>query len=52
MELLASHAVRPDRATIVVTHDNRVFPFADRITRMEDGHILSVTAELKGQSKK
>jgi len=47
MELLAAHAVRPDRATIVVTHDNRVFPFADRIARMEDGHIASVTAELK-----
>src|SRR5436309_11040818 len=27
MELLAAHAVRPDRATIVVTHDNRIFPF-------------------------
>ena len=47
MELLAAHAVHPDRATIVVTHDNRVFPFADRIARMEDGHIVSVTAELK-----
>jgi len=49
MELLAAHAVRPDRATIVVTHDNRVFPFADRIARMEDGNIVSVTAELKEQ---
>jgi putative ABC transport system ATP-binding protein len=49
MELLAAHAVPPDRATIVVTHDNRVVPFADRIARMEDGHIASVTAELKEQ---
>jgi putative ABC transport system ATP-binding protein len=47
MALLASHAVRADRATIVVTHDNRVFPFADRIVHMEDGHIISVTAEPK-----
>ena len=47
MELLAAHAVRPDRATIVVTHDNRIFPFADRIVHMEDGHIVSVTSELK-----
>jgi putative ABC transport system ATP-binding protein len=47
MELLAAHAVRPDRATIVVTHDNRIFPFADRIVHMEDGRIVSVTAELK-----
>jgi putative ABC transport system ATP-binding protein len=49
MELLASHAVRPDRATIVVTHDNRVFQFADRIARMEDGHITSVTPKEKEQ---
>ena len=49
MELLAAHAVRPDRATIVVTHDNRIFPFADRIVHMEDGHIISVTSELKEQ---
>ena len=49
MELLAAHAVRPDRATIVVTHDNRVFPFADRIVRMEDGHIVNVTSELREQ---
>jgi putative ABC transport system ATP-binding protein len=47
MELLAAHAVRPDRATIVVTHDNRIFPFADRIVHMEDGHIVSVTSALK-----
>jgi putative ABC transport system ATP-binding protein len=37
MALLASHAVRADRATIVVTHDTCVFPFADRIVHMEDG---------------
>src|SRR5262252_10192663 len=49
MELLAAHAVRPDRATIIVTHDNRVFPFADRIARMEDGHITSVTSKTKEQ---
>jgi putative ABC transport system ATP-binding protein len=47
MALLASHAVHPDRAAIVVTHDNRAFPFADRIVHMEDGHIISVTAEPK-----
>jgi putative ABC transport system ATP-binding protein len=48
-ELLAAHAVCPDRATIVVTHDNRVFPFADRIVHMEDGRIISITAESKEQ---
>jgi putative ABC transport system ATP-binding protein len=45
MELLTAHAVRSDRATIVVTHDNRVFSFADRMARMEDGHIMDVTSK-------
>jgi len=45
MELLTAHAVRSDRATIVVTHDNRVFSFADRIARMEDGHITGVSSQ-------
>jgi len=39
MELLASSAVHPDRAVIVVTHDNRVFRFADSIAHMDDGRI-------------
>lgn len=39
MELLASSAVQPDRAVIVVTHDNRVFHFADTIAHMDDGRI-------------
>ncbi len=47
MELLAAQAVRPDRAVIVVTHDNRVFSFADRIARMEDGRIASITSQKK-----
>jgi putative ABC transport system ATP-binding protein len=42
MELLASAAVHPDRAVIVVTHDSRVFHFADVIARMDDGHITHV----------
>jgi len=42
MELLAAEAVRPDRAVIVVTHDNRIFSFADAIARMDDGRIVSV----------
>jgi len=42
MELLAEIAVRPDRAVIVVTHDNRVLDFADTIAHMEDGRITHV----------
>ena len=43
MEMLRHSAVRPDRAVIVVTHDNRVFHFGDRIARMDDGLIVEVT---------
>ena len=42
MELLASAAVQPDRAVIVVTHDTRVFHFADSIARLDDGRIVKV----------
>ncbi len=42
MELLSSFAVRDDRAVIVVTHDSRVFDFADRIAHMTDGRITEV----------
>jgi putative ABC transport system ATP-binding protein len=39
MELLAQSALHPDRAVIVVTHDNRVFHHADAIAHMDDGRI-------------
>jgi putative ABC transport system ATP-binding protein len=40
MELLRAAAVRPDRAVVVVTHDNRVFGFGDRIAHMDDGAMV------------
>jgi putative ABC transport system ATP-binding protein len=43
MELIQRIAVQPDRAVIVVTHDSRVYSFADRIASMEDGRIEAVT---------
>ncbi|MCC7014276.1 MAG: ABC transporter ATP-binding protein [Planctomycetes bacterium] len=39
MELLREVAAREDRALIVVTHDARIFSFADRIAHMDDGHV-------------
>lgn len=41
MELLAQVASANNRAVIVVTHDNRIFPFADYIATMSDGRIDS-----------
>src|SRR6185437_141686 len=41
-KLLRRVAVQPGRAVIVVTHDNRVFGFGDRIVHMNDGVIDKV----------
>ena len=42
MELLRDVARAPGRCVIVVTHDNRIFQFADRMTEMEDGRVSRV----------
>ena len=47
MELLSATAVRPDRAVIIVTHDARIFDFADRIAHMDDGRIVSLEEDRK-----
>lgn len=43
MELLRGVASGNDLSLIVVTHDQRIFEFADRIAAMDDGHIVKVT---------
>lgn len=40
MSISATLAVRPDRAAIVVTHDDRIFRLADRIAFMADGRVV------------
>jgi putative ABC transport system ATP-binding protein len=40
MELLKDAAGGPGRAVLVVTHDNRIYRYADRIVAMEDGRIV------------
>lgn len=42
MELLKATACREDRCVVVVTHDSRIFQFADRIAEMEDGVMKAV----------
>ena len=39
MELIREVAVQPGRGVLIVTHDNRVFQYGDRIVRMSDGRI-------------
>lgn len=46
MEVLRETAMAEERALIIVTHDNRIFNFADRIARMEDGMIISVESQV------
>lgn len=41
MELLREVAVGDGRTLIVVTHDARIFEFADKIAKMDDGHIVT-----------
>jgi putative ABC transport system ATP-binding protein len=45
MALLADNAVHPDRAVIVVTHDSRVFHYAQSVAHMDDGRIVEVTSK-------
>ena len=50
MELLKDIALEGDRSVIIVTHDTRIFEFADHISHMADGvitHTDSPTEEIK-----
>ncbi|MFM7316199.1 MAG: ABC transporter ATP-binding protein [bacterium] len=42
MKLIREMAVADDRAVIVVTHDNRIFPLGDRVAHMDDGRLESI----------
>src|SRR5215472_10241694 len=42
LEILKHAALASDGAVIVVTHDSRIYRFADRIAAMEDGRIRDV----------
>lgn len=45
MEILAGIARDPGRCVIVVTHDPRVYHYADRMSEMEDGRIIRVLGD-------
>ncbi|MGQ0628704.1 MAG: ABC transporter ATP-binding protein [Phycisphaerales bacterium] len=45
MRLLKNVALAEDRALVIVTHDTRIFGFADRIARMNDGSVVNVSIE-------
>jgi putative ABC transport system ATP-binding protein len=54
MKLLREVALQEGRALVVVTHDARIFGFADRIAKMDDGRIEQIVKsanELNGGKK-
>ncbi|MBN2272081.1 MAG: ABC transporter ATP-binding protein [Sedimentisphaerales bacterium] len=54
MTILKHIAIEEGRVVIVVSHDARVFPYADRLIKMENGTIVSDTREryLEGKEVK
>ncbi|MFO1021404.1 MAG: ABC transporter ATP-binding protein [Planctomycetales bacterium] len=42
MELLKNVAISPERSVLIVTHDNRVYRYGDRIVHMADGRVEKV----------
>ena len=48
LELLRTIAIEGDRAVIIVTHDSRIFEFADTLAKMDDGHIESIERRTSG----
>ena len=44
MELLTNIIKKKGASMIVVTHDNRIYQYADRIVHMEDGKIVKVAS--------
>jgi putative ABC transport system ATP-binding protein len=42
MDILRGIGVASDRALVIVTHDNRIFQFADRIAKMDDGQVVGM----------
>ncbi len=46
MDVLRRNALSENRALMIVTHDNRIFSFADRIAHMDDGKIILVEPQV------
>jgi len=43
LELFREVAMGDGRSLIIVTHDSRIFSFADRIAKMDDGRIVEIS---------
>jgi putative ABC transport system ATP-binding protein len=47
MDILREVALGEGRALVIVTHDSRIFSFADRIAKMDDGRIERIVQSPK-----
>lgn len=45
LEVIREVAATADRAVLVVTHDNRIFHYADQIAQMDDGRVTTVARQ-------
>jgi putative ABC transport system ATP-binding protein len=50
MRLLTDLVRQRGRTLVVVTHDNRIFPFADRILHLEDGRVTKAWTPAAGRT--
>ncbi len=44
MDILTRLARERGTTVLVVTHDNRIFPYADRVVAIEDGQLIKDAA--------
>jgi putative ABC transport system ATP-binding protein len=49
LEFVKNEILNDKRCIIVVTHDNRIFEYADRIIKMEDGKVIGTEQGEKGE---
>lgn len=42
LEFVKTEVLNPNRCIIIVTHDNRIFEFADAMMKMEDGKLIGI----------
>ncbi|MGD0843162.1 MAG: ABC transporter ATP-binding protein [Geobacteraceae bacterium] len=50
VDFVKKNILNDKRCIIIVTHDSRIFEYADRIMKMEDGRIISI--EQRGEREK
>ena len=42
VKFVREHILSDQRCIVIVTHDSRIYEFADRIVKMEDGKLMGI----------